>query len=51
MRCLNGITISMDMHLGKPRELVMDREVGVLGSRGSTESDPTDCQLDSAVAI
>ena len=25
----------MDMPLGKPRELVMDREVGVLGSRGS----------------
>ena len=33
MRCLDGITISMDMRLGKPRELVMDREAGVLGSR------------------
>ena len=38
MRWLNGITNLMDMGLSKLRELVMDRETGVLLSMGLAES-------------
>ena len=42
MRCLDGVTDSMDMNLSKLQEIVKDREAQCVTAHGVTESDMTE---------
>ena len=45
MRRLDGITDTMDMNLGKFREMVRDRQTWCAAAHGVTKSDTTERQL------
>ena len=50
MRLLDGITDAKDMNLGKPQEMVRDREAWYATVHGVAESDTTE-QLNNSLII